>query len=108
MSGAWLNLEKSTILLLDEEPHLAWYANSGCKVAQLGEIINYLGCPMGCKILVSKEAKFLLDKVRKRVFHWSNQLLSLQGRLVLLKHVLRAVPVFHLMALMLNKGVLTS
>lgn len=53
---------------------------------------------------MSKEAEFLLDKVRKRIFHWSNRLLSLQGRIVMLKHVLRAILVFHLMSLALNKG----
>lgn len=68
--------------------NLAWYKNTGCKISRPWEIINYLGCPVGCKVSASKEAKILMDKVRKRIFHWSNKLLSLQGRVVPLKHVL--------------------
>lgn len=77
ISGARLNLEKSTIIPLDDEPLSGWYANTGCKVAHLEEIINYLGCPVGCKIPALKEVEYLLEKVRKRIFHWSNRLLSL-------------------------------
>lgn len=45
-----------------------------------------------------------MDKVHKRVFHWSNRLLSLQRRIVLVKHVLKAIPVNNLMALTLNQA----
>lgn len=50
-----------------------------------------------------QEAEFLLDKVRKRVNHWAYHLLMMQGQIVLMRHVLPAMPVFHLMALDLNK-----
>lgn len=33
ISGTRLNLEKSTILLLDDEPHPVWFVTSGCKAA---------------------------------------------------------------------------
>lgn len=76
---------------------------TGCKIAQLEEIISFLGCLIGVKIPPSKEAEFLMDKVRKRVFHWSNMLLSLQRRIVLVKHILKAILIYHLMALTLNQ-----
>lgn len=82
---------------------MGYFMSAGCKISQLREVIVYLGYPISVKFTTSKEAKFLMGKVRKRVNHWSNRLLSLQGRLVLLKHVLRAMLVFHLMALNLNK-----
>lgn len=46
ISGALLNLEKSTIIPLNEEVQPTLYETIGCKVACPGEIINYLGCPM--------------------------------------------------------------
>lgn len=63
----------------------------------------YLGCLVGFKLPSFKEVAFLLDKVRKRLNHWSNRMLSMQGHIVLLKHVFREILVFHLMDLTLNK-----
>lgn len=63
----------------------------------------YLGCPIGGKFPATNELKFLLDKVRKLVNHWSSHLLSMQGQVVILCHVLRAVPIYHLMEMTLNK-----
>lgn len=51
-----------------------------------------------------KETKFVLEKVRKRFSHWANRILRMQERLALLKHVLRVIPVFHLMAFKLLKN----
>lgn len=64
---------------------------------------NYflLGCPIGVKIIASK-VEFLMDKVCKKVNHWSNRFLSLQGKFILVKHILRAVNVYHLMAINLT------
>lgn len=67
--GAKLNLDKSTILPLDEEPIPTWYVHTGCKVAHPGEVLTYLGSPVGYKISASKEVEFLFDKVCKRIFH---------------------------------------
>lgn len=68
--GAWLNIEKSTNLQLDEGPQPDWFSATGCKDSQPGEILSYLGCPVGVKLPATKEAKFLLDKVRKCVNHF--------------------------------------
>lgn len=80
-----------------------WIYQTGCRVVWNGEIVTYLGSPVGINITPSQEAEFLLNTIRKRTRHWANHLLSLQGRIVLLRHVLRAIPVYHLMALNLNK-----
>lgn len=87
---------------MHEGEALDWFLNTGCKVAQPRGIISFLGCPIDVKIKLRHpriEAKFLMDKVCKRVFYWSNRLLSLQGRIVLVEHVLNAIPIYHLMAM---------
>lgn len=76
--GAKLNLKKSMIVPLDDEEQPTWMETVGCRVVQLEEVLTYLGCPVGVKLSASKkEAEFLMDKVCKRIFHWSNRLLSL-------------------------------
>lgn len=62
--GARLNLEKSTILQLDEKPQPEWFFECGCKIALSREILVYLGCLVGVKLPASQEVNFLLDKVR--------------------------------------------
>lgn len=79
-----------------------WMLNAGCKVVAWREVINYLGCPIGYGVTPTQEADFLLGKVRKRLGHWANRMLSWNGKVVLLKHVLRTIPGYHLMALSLN------
>lgn len=64
--------------------------------------MRYLGSPIGVHVFIATKTEYLLGKVRKRVWHWANRLLSMQGRIVLVRHVLRAIPVFHLMSLALN------
>lgn len=103
VSGARLILEKSTIIPLDDDFFPDWFSQTGCKIAQPKEVLSFLGCPIRGKDANSKEAEFFMYKVRKRVNHWANWSVSLQGLLVLLKHVLRAILVFHFMALTLSK-----
>lgn len=101
--GARLNLEKSTIIQLDASLKLAWLRETGCKVTSVDEVIVYLGIPIGYRLSASREMEFVLEKVQRRLYHWSNRMLTMQGRLVLMKHVLRAIPIFHLMTLKLLK-----
>lgn len=49
------------------------------------------------------EAEFLIGKVRKRLRHWSTRMLSWDSKVVLLRHVLRAIPSYHLMVLAPNR-----
>lgn len=77
-------------------------STTGCRIAKARKIISFLGCPIGVQISIDKETKYLMDKVRKRVSHWANKLLTLQGRVVLVKDVLQAIPIYHLMVLTLK------
>lgn len=71
--GARLNLEKSTILHLDEGSQPGWFSNLVVKL----HVFELSWLPYGVRIYPTKEVEFLLDKVRKQVFHWSNRMLSM-------------------------------
>lgn len=60
-------------------------------------MFKYLGCPVGFDLAPGKIVRFLMDNVRKKFRHWSNRLLTMAGRLVLIKHVIRSIPVYYLM-----------
>jgi hypothetical protein len=64
-----------------------------------GQLIKYLGCPFGRKITQHQEAQFILNKMRSKLRHWTNRMLTMASKLVLLKYVLRAMPTFYLMLL---------
>lgn len=99
-----LNLSKSMLVALFlTGPISKWMRNARCKVAARKEVINYLGYPIGHGVTPEQEAKFLLRKVKKRLGHWANWMLSWTRKVVLMCHVLRAIPEYHLMALYLNQ-----
>lgn len=77
--------------------------NSSCKISKHKEVINYLGCPIGYGITPIKENEFLLGKVRKQLRHWNNQILFWDGRVVMLRNVLCAIPSYHLLIFSSNK-----
>jgi hypothetical protein len=99
ISGAQVNLSKSLILPLLAGPTPAWFGEIGCQIGQPGQVFKYLGSPIGINLSTDAELKFLLDKVRKKLRHWSHKMLSMTGRMVYIKHILRSVPVYNLMGL---------
>lgn len=101
----WMSLSpRSYPFICRKGQSLEWLSGTGCRIAKSGKIAVYLGCPIGYKVRPSQEADFLLGKLRKKLFTWANRSLSLAGRTILLKHILRAVPTYHLMALALYKN----
>lgn len=101
--GACLNLENLTIVQLDDSPEPTWLWKIDCKIAKPDKMIVYLGSPIEHRLSIIREMKFILGKVQKRLSHYANRLLTMEGRLTLMKHVLYAIPVFHLMTLKLLK-----
>ncbi|KAL3695915.1 hypothetical protein R1sor_009991 [Riccia sorocarpa] len=71
----------------------------GCRVASEGEIWTYLGAPMGFRVTEEQLEVCLLEKLTKKLNHWSNCLLSWEGRCTVLKHVLMTIPNYYLMTL---------
>lgn len=102
ISGAFLNVGKSVIVpLLNPQPQ-DWFVDVGFKVLQPGESTIYLGCLIGFHVSPTQEIDFLIGKVCKRLSHWANWSLSFAGRSVLLRHVICAMPIYHLMTISLN------
>lgn len=50
ISGARLNMEKSIVVPMDNSPPPDWLATTRCKIAQSGEVVRYLGSPIGVQI----------------------------------------------------------
>lgn len=100
--GALLNVGKSVIVPLINPASQDWFAQIGCQVLQPNATTRYLGCLIGYNVTAAQETEFLLGKVRKRLNHWANRSLSFAGRTILLRHVIRAMPIYHLMAMSLN------
>jgi hypothetical protein len=59
-----------------------------CKISKLP--ITYLGVPLHWKQLKINDWKFLTNKIEKKLAGWKGKLLSLGGRLTLIKYVLSA------------------
>ncbi|KAL3698650.1 hypothetical protein R1sor_012726 [Riccia sorocarpa] len=92
ISGAHLNLEKSIIIPVAMEETPAWLSNTGCYIAKEGEVIKYLGYPIGWKLNDTHRSTFLLGKFEKKLEWWAYKLLTFEGRLIVLKHVLKNIP----------------
>jgi hypothetical protein len=103
ISGAKVNLDKSNLVQLDSGPQLEWFQRAGCQITGDGVVMKNLGCSFGRKITAQQEIDFVLDKLRKRLRLWSLRMLSLPGKVIALKHLLRAMPIFHLMILDFNQ-----
>lgn len=96
-SGARLNLQKSVVIpfALKEIPE--WLRETGCIIIKSGEVQRYLGAPIGVDLRSDQLHQFCLEKIGKRLSSWSLRLLSFSGRLILIKHVLQAIPIYHMM-----------
>jgi hypothetical protein len=99
ISGAKLSQPKSLTMPLDSKPIPEWFQGTGCQMAIRGQVYKYLGCPIAINLSPEPELDFLLETLRKKLRHWSQKLLSMAGRVVYIKHVLRSVPIYNLMVL---------
>jgi hypothetical protein len=77
ISGAKVNMEKSKLTQLDHGEQPEWFERSGCSVVPDGQVIKYLGCPFGRKVTQQQEVQFILSKMRCRLRHWTNRMLSM-------------------------------
>lgn len=101
-SRACLNRRKFVIIPLTHPTPQEWCVRIGCRILQAHETTKYLGCLIGFQVKPGQEAEFLLDKVRKCLNHWAHQSLSFVGMVILLRHVIRAMPIYHFLLMSLN------
>ncbi|CAM6082402.1 unnamed protein product [Calypogeia fissa] len=107
-TGARLNLGKTTIISLAMSSIPPWLLASGGHISREGEVHKYLGAPIGWNLHPSSLHNFCLDHIGERLATWSSQMLSFTGRVLLIKHVLQAIPIYHAMLLSAPLSVCTK
>ncbi|KAL3680171.1 hypothetical protein R1sor_023127 [Riccia sorocarpa] len=100
-SGASLNLQKSIVMKPGPQPE--WMNQTGCEIAGPRRSFKYLGIATSSPIDEKTITEEILQKIMKKLKHWSNRLLSWPAKTLLLKHVLAATPLYHLMSVGLCK-----
>ncbi|KAL3697371.1 hypothetical protein R1sor_011447 [Riccia sorocarpa] len=102
-SGASLNLQKSIVMQMRPGPPQMWMEDSGCEVAGPGKKFVYLGVSTSTPIDEKTIADEIVQKMLKKLKHWSNRLLSWPSKTILLRHVLAATPLYQLLSVGLSK-----
>jgi hypothetical protein len=108
VSGLKVNFHKS--LLVGINTQLTWLEEAAevlnCKVGALP--FKYLGLPVGGDHRREGLWKPVVDAVRNRLSKWNNRHLSIGGRIVLLKSVLYALPVYFLSFFKAPSGIISK
>ena len=95
-SGMCINMDKSYFLHNDLDAALLGRITGRLpyRFAHLNQGFNYLGYFLKSSGYLVKDWHWLISKFEKRISHWTNRLLSIGGRLVLIRSVLSSLPVF--------------
>ncbi|KAL3700396.1 hypothetical protein R1sor_018418 [Riccia sorocarpa] len=102
-SGACLNLQKSIVMQLKPSQPPAWMSLTGCEIAGPGRSFKYLGVATSSPIDEKTITDEIVQKLMRKLKHWSNRLLSWPAKTILLRHVLAATPLYQLMSVGLCK-----
>ncbi|KAL3681174.1 hypothetical protein R1sor_024130 [Riccia sorocarpa] len=94
ISGAKLNVSKSTILPMALGPIPQWLRDTGCQIVEGNDRMIYLGYKAGMNLSDKDHARDLAEKLVRKLANWSHRLLTWPGRVTLLRHILRAIPVY--------------
>ncbi|KAL3681828.1 hypothetical protein R1sor_024784 [Riccia sorocarpa] len=94
-SSARLNITKSAVIpiALTEAPQ--WLIDSGCQIVKQQEHITYLRCRAGVKLQEDDHVRDIAEKLVRKLAHWSHKFITWPGRVMLLRHILRAIPTYH-------------
>jgi hypothetical protein len=107
ISGLKVNFHKSELIGINVED--TWLKEAAavlnCKVGSLP--FNYLGLPIGADPRKARTWEPVINSLRKRLLSWKNQALSMGGRLVLLKSVLTALPIYFLSFFKAPSGIIS-
>ncbi|KAL2650282.1 hypothetical protein R1flu_018410 [Riccia fluitans] len=72
---------------------------TGCQVLNAGQFIMYLGCRFGIEGTEEERSRDLQDKIQRKLSKWVNRFLTWASRVILLQHILRAIPVYKFLGL---------
>ncbi|KAL3692121.1 hypothetical protein R1sor_005772 [Riccia sorocarpa] len=93
-SGACLNLQKSVVMPMKPRPPQAWLNETRCEIAGPGQKFVYLGVSTSTPIDEKTIADEIVQKMVRKLKHWSNRLLSWPAKTILLRHMLAATPLY--------------
>jgi hypothetical protein len=98
-TGLCTNFSKSSVTPIHcEDFNVANLAASlGCPITQFP--CRYLGMPLSDRRLRKNDLQPILDKLRNKVRGWIPGLFAIDARLVLVKHILVAMPIFQMLAI---------
>ncbi|GJU90933.1 RNA-directed DNA polymerase, eukaryota [Tanacetum coccineum] len=105
-SGLKINLHKSKLMGIGVSSNVVAAAASliGCSI--LTAPFNYLGVKVGSNMSRINSWDDVISKVSSRLSKWKLKLLSIGGRLTLLKSVLTSIPLYHMSIFKVPIGVL--
>ncbi|MCH80227.1 cysteine-rich receptor-like protein kinase [Trifolium medium] len=107
ISGLKVNFHKSELIGINVDD--SWLKDAAsvlnCKVGSLP--FYYLGLPIGADPRKIRTWEPVINSLRKRLLSWKNRALSMGGRLVLLKSVLTALPIYFLSFFKAPSGIIS-
>ena len=105
ISGLKVNFFKSSLFgfNVDKDTLADWADKIYCKVETLPT--TYLGLPLGNRSNSIKTWKPVVEKFEQRLTGWKASLLSMGGRVTLLKSVLTSLPIFYMSLFQIPKTV---
>ncbi|KAL3679732.1 hypothetical protein R1sor_022688 [Riccia sorocarpa] len=101
-AGAKINMSKTVLMPLANTPLPDWVNQTGCQVATPEETFRYLGVYVGGQNSDAILFQQVKARMEQRLNHWSNSFLSWNSRVILLKHVLLAIPTYQMMMVGMN------
>ncbi|KAL3699850.1 hypothetical protein R1sor_017872 [Riccia sorocarpa] len=101
------DLLKSLVMALGRPRSSTWIREFGCEVADHRKRFKFLGVWSGRDLTQIEIAEKINDSIECRLRSWVNKFLTFSSRLLLIKHVLTAIPAHHLMSVGLDKKGLT-
>jgi hypothetical protein len=103
-----INAHKSTIFFTSMEVEAVYFYQSLFPFSTLDflEGIKYLGFQLKANDYRKVEWRWRMEKLEKRLKGWSFKWLSREGRLILAKSILEAIPVYWMPMVWIPKGIL--
>ncbi|GKB29112.1 putative RNA-directed DNA polymerase, eukaryota, reverse transcriptase zinc-binding domain protein, partial [Tanacetum coccineum] len=95
-SGMRINLHKSKIMGIAVDNSLVTQAANSIGCLTLSLPFQYLGVNIGSHMSRIKSWDIVLNKVQGRLSKWKSKVLSVGGRLTLLKSILGATPIYYM------------